>query len=84
MEDFEVIYDDEDVIGKVKEIKKCFIHQLSVTLSDNEIDIEEKINQNNLINDLLEQIKEEHDNTIIKVSFNPMGAFYYKHLNWEE
>lgn len=28
MENFTVIYDDEDVIGKVLDIRKCFIKQL--------------------------------------------------------
>lgn len=81
--DFTVIYDDEDVIGKVKDIKKCFINELAKILEDREIDIEEQINQINLIQDLLEELSDENNNTIIKVSFNPMGAFYYSYVNWE-
>lgn len=80
MENLELIYDDEDVIGKVSEIRKCFINELSKNLQDNELEIEDKINQINLIQDLLKQIKNEDSKRIIRVSFNPMGTFYYTYL----
>ena len=82
MGNFEVIYDDEDVIGKVREVKKCFMQHLADIILDEEIEMGEKTNQ--LIAELIEKLGNESDNTIIKVSFNPMGAFNYSHLGWEE
>ena len=84
MGNFEVIYDDEDVIGKVREIKKCFMKHLTDIILDEEIEMGEKTNQLSLIAELIEKLGNESDNTIIKVSFNPMGAFNYSHLSWEE
>lgn len=84
MENFTVIYEDEDIIGKVEEIRKCFLTELSKILSDNNIEIEEKINQLYLTQDLIKQLEEESDKTIIKVSYHPMGAFYYKYMIEEE
>lgn len=84
MGNFEVIYDDEDVIGKVREIKKCFMKHLADIILDEEIEMGEKTNQLSLIAELIEKLENESDNTIIKVSFNPMGAFNYSHLSWEE
>ena len=84
MGNFEVIYDDEDVIGKVREVKKCFMKHLADIILDEEIEMGEKTNQLSLIAELIEKLGNESDNTIIKVSFNPMGAFNYSHLSWEE
>lgn len=84
MEKFIVIYQDGDVIGKVEEVRKCFLTELSKILNDNSIEIEEKINQLYLTQDLIKQLEEESDSTIIKVSYNPMGAFYYKYMVEEE
>jgi hypothetical protein len=83
MKNFNVIYNDEDVIGKVKDIKECFSYELSKILTDEKIDIEEKINHIEIIGDLLSQLGEEFDNTIIKVSYNPMGCYYFNYLSWE-
>lgn len=79
-----IIFENEDTIGKVKDIRKLFVKELGNNLLDKNIYIEDKINQINLIQDLLEKINEEEDNTIIRVGYNPMGEFYYKHLTWEE
>ena len=79
-----IIFEDTDTIGKVKDIRELFVKELANDLLDNDIGIEDKINQINLIQDLLEKIQEEEDNTIIRVGYNPMGEFYYKHLTWEE
>ena len=79
-----IIFENEDTIGKVKDIRELFVKQLANDLLDNDIYIEDKINQINLMQDLLEKINEEEDNTIIRVCYNPMGEFYYKHLTWEE
>lgn len=84
MENFTVIYDDEDVMGKVLDIRKCFIKQLGNDLLDINIGIEDKINQLNLVQELLEKLQEENNETIIKVSFNPMGEFYYKYIDWSD
>lgn len=84
MGNFEVIYDDEDVIGKVREVKKCFMQHLAETILDGEIEMGEKTNQLSLVAELIEKLENESDNTIIKVTFNPMGAFNYSYLNWEE
>lgn len=83
MGNFTVIYDDEDVIGKVEEIKKCFINELVKILESEEISVEEKIEQISLIEDLLNEISKENNNTIIRVTFNPVGVFYYSYANWE-
>lgn len=84
MEKFTVIYQDEDIIGKVEEVIKCFLTELSKILNDDTIEIEEKINQLYLIQDLIKQLEKENNSTIIKVSYNPMGAFYYKYMVEEE
>lgn len=84
MEEFTVIYDGDDIIGKSFDIKKCFLTRLQEILNDKEIYIEEKINHLDLIQDLLKQLEKVSDNTIIKVSYNPMGAFYYKYLVTED
>lgn len=84
MEDYTIIEDDEDIIGKVLDIKKCFINILIQDLKNKDIDLESKIYQINLTQDLLDKLKDEYDDTIIKVSFNPMGAYYFKNLTWEE
>ena len=84
MGNYTVIYDDEDVIGKVLEIKKCFMQHLAEIILDEEIEIGEKTNKLTLIAELIEKLNEENDNAIIKVTFNPMGEFNFKYLNWEE
>ena len=85
MENLEIIYDDEDVIGKVLDVKKLFVFQLAKDLQDKEIALEDKINQINLVQELLEKLEEESERTIIKVSFNPMGTFNVYYIQgWEE
>lgn len=80
---YNVIYDDEDVIGKVLDIKKCFMYELIREIKSNETDVDEKISQISLIQDLLLKLKKENNSTVIKVSYNPMGAFNFGYLNWE-
>lgn len=84
MGNFTVIYDDEDVIGQVIEIKKCFMQYLAETILDEEIEFGEKTNKLKLIAELLEDLEEEDNKTIIRVVYNPMGALNYRHIVWEE
>lgn len=84
MGSFEVIYDDENVIGKIREVKKCFMKHLADIILDEEIEMGEKTNQLCLIAELIESLNNEGENDIIKVFFNPMGAFQYSFLSWEE
>ena len=83
MDKINVIYDGDDVVGKVGEIKKLFIYQLGEDLQMN-IDIEEKIDRINMTQDLLKKLENEHNNTIIKVLYNQMGCFNYKYMIEEE
>lgn len=83
MDKFNVIYVDEDVVGKVRDIKKLMIYQLSKDLQE-DIDIVEKIDKINMTQALLEDLEGENDNTIIKVLYNQMGCFNYKDMIEEE
>ena len=85
MEKFTVIYDDEDVIGKVAEVKKCFMQHLGEVVLDGEVEMGEKTNQVALIAELIDKLNNENDREIIKVSYNPMGTFNIYHIQgWEE
>ena len=85
MGNYTVIYDDEDVIGKVLEIKKCFMQHLAEIILDEEIEIGEKTSQLKLIAELIEKLEDVSEQTIIKVSFNPMGTFNVYYIQgWEE
>lgn len=84
MEDFTIIYDNEDIVGKVADVKKCFINQLANDLLDKDIYIDDKINQINLVQELLEKIKDLSNNEIIKVSYNPVGTFNFKVVDWRD
>lgn len=81
--DFLVIFDDEDVIGKVEEIRKYFLNELAIKLYTDDIEITEKINLLNMIQELISKLENENDKSIIKVSYNPMGCFNIFHLEWE-
>ena len=83
MDKFNVIYVDEDVVGKVRDIKKLMIYQLGKDLQEN-IDIVEKIDKINMTQSLLEDLESENDNTIIKVIYNNMGCFNYKYMVEED
>lgn len=84
MEEAKVIYDDEDVIGMVKEIRKCFMKHLGDVIFDTSIGIEEKTNDLILTAKLIEKLNNEDDRTIIRVTYNQMGNLDYKYLTWEE
>lgn len=83
MDKFKVIYDGDNVIGKVEEIKELFVYELGEDLQT-DIDIEEKIDRINMTQDLLKELENEHDDTIIKVLYNQMGCFNYKYMIEEE
>lgn len=79
-----IIFDDEDIIGKVKDIKKLFINELAKNLLDKEFEVKEKISDINNVQELFKNLEKENDNTIIKIYNNPMGGLEFKHLTWEE
>lgn len=81
--DFLVIFDDEDIIGKVEEIRKYFLNELAIKLYTDDIDMTERVNILNMTQELIEKLENENDKSIIKVSYNPMGCFNIFHLEWE-
>lgn len=82
---FTVIYDDEDVIGQVSEIKKCFMQHLAEITMDGEVEMGEKTNKLRLVAELIDKLENESEKTIVKVSYNPMGTFNIYHIQgWEE
>ena len=83
MERFNVIYDGDDVIGKVEEIKELFVYELGEDLQT-DIDIEEKIDRINMTQNFLKDLEGKNKNTIIKVLYNQMGCFNYKYMIEEE
>lgn len=76
MQKFNVIEDNEDFIGKVSELKKYFIYNLGKIINDNDIGEEEKICNVGMIYDILEQLQKQSEYIVVKVKYNPMGAFY--------
>lgn len=84
MEDYTIIEDNENIIGKVEDIKKFFVFRLGEDLRDKDIELEDKMYQIELTQELFKLLENENDETIIKVAFNPMGAYYFKHITWEE
>ena len=71
-----LIINDEDVIGNVKDVKEYFKYELaSQCMSD--INYENLIDNGKMIFYLLEQLENENDDLKIKVYYNPMGALQY-------
>ena len=73
---YNVISDDEDVIGKVSNLKKYFLEQIKYTIEDTKISDEEKIYNVELMAELLDELQRQAENVVVKVKYNPMGAFY--------
>lgn len=75
MKKFNVIEDNEDVIGKVNELKSYYIYNLAEMLK-NDVGEEDKICNIGMVYDILQQLQEQAENVVVKVKYNPMGAFY--------
>lgn len=79
MEDLEkkhnIIEMNEDYIGRVEDLKEYFIDVLVYNIGEIEA-VEEKIENIDLISDILKQLEEEQYNAVIRICYNPMGAFY--------
>lgn len=73
---YNVISDNEDVIGKVSNLKKYFLEQIKYTIEDTKISDEEKIYNVELMAELLDELQKQAENVIVKIKYNPMGAFY--------
>lgn len=69
--------DNENVIGKVIQIRKLFLSEIKRQINDEKLIETEKIDNINLIMELLNDLQEEDDKQIIKVTYNPMGAYNY-------
>ncbi len=75
--------DNEKIIGKIEDIEIEFIKLLKNDITDIE-DIDEFVMRLTEIQELLENLekeKEESGNIIIKVGYNPMGAYQYEEID---
>lgn len=73
---------DNGHIGIVQDIRKAYREEISHQALNDDLD-EEEIKYNiNLILDLLVDIQDLEEDTLIKVVYNPMGA--YQHTIYEE
>lgn len=67
---------EEKIIGKVKDLRDYFIYNLAYNLlAENEGDTENQTSNIILTGDLLEQLEEYGENDILKIVYNPMGAY---------
>ena len=69
-----VIEDDEKFIGRVEDLRNYFIYNLAYSLLA-EDDAENQASNIILTSDLLEQLEEYGDDDILKIVYNPMGAY---------
>ena len=77
------VNDNETIIGKIEDIEKEFIKLLESNITDIE-NMEEFVDRLTEIQRLLENLeekKEENGNIVIKVGYNPMGAYQYEEIN---
>ena len=77
------VNDNETIIGKIEDIEKEFIKLLESNITDIE-NMEEFVDRLTEIQRLLEKLeeeKEENGNIVIKVGYNPMGAYQYEEIN---
>lgn len=75
----DIKFTNEEVIGKVKDIKEYFKYELaSQCMSD--LSYEELIYNSKLVFDLIEDLEEEDNELEIGVIFNPMGSYQYRKI----
>lgn len=65
---------EEELIGKVKDLRDYFIYNLAYSLLA-EDDAENQASNIILTSDLLEQLEEYGDDDVLKIVYNPMGAY---------
>lgn len=71
--------DNEEIIGKIKDVEIEFIKLIKTYIKDDN-SIDEFIGNLSIISDLLNDLEkefEENSNAIIKVWCNPMGCYNY-------
>lgn len=72
-----VIEFDDKYIGMVKDIRKAYREEISNQALNYDLD-EEEIKYNlDLILDLLVNIQDLEEDTLIEVKYNPMGSYQY-------
>ena len=77
------VNDNETILGNIEDIEKEFIKLLESNITDIE-NMEEFVDRLTEIQRLLEKLeeeKEENGNIVIKVGYNPMGAYQYEEIN---
>lgn len=73
---YNVIEENDDLIGKVKDLRGYLMQSLNYTLSQDDISEEEKENVIDITNEALIQLKEYNEQDLIKLKYHPMGAYY--------
>lgn len=69
-----VVEDDEKFIGKAEDLRNYFIYNLAYSLLA-EDDAENQASNIILTSDLLEQLEEYGNDDVLKIVYNPMGAY---------
>ena len=72
-----IIYNDNEIIGKIEDIKQLFLNRIKEEIDTEELEISEKLVNIGNILDLLNELEKEIINEPIKVFANPMGGFNY-------
>ena len=71
-----LLINDDEIQGNVKDIIDYFKYNLASQLMGVKPSIEDIINNLELTKDILEQLNNLPHNGVIKVRYNPMGAYY--------
>lgn len=72
-----IIYNDNEIIGKIEDIKQLFLNRIKEEIDTEELEISEKLVNIGNILDLLNELEKEIINEPIKVFENPMDGFNY-------
>lgn len=72
-----IIYNDNEIIGKIEDIKQLFLNRIKEEIDTEELEISEKLVNIGNILDLLNELEKEIINEPIKVFENPMSGFNY-------